>query len=132
MSQIAISIVPGKGYTEESLREDLNSVRINALKCGAILNLKDGSMTATGEEKDIVPYNDNETYRAMIVPQTVTDKVLITLGIDGMERTLTKSIEFTSNSRKKCTLTIDKLSEGINVGIGGWEDDGNDYGGVLN
>ena len=89
-------------------------------------------MTATGEEKDIVPYNDNETYRAMIVPQTVTDKVLITLGIDGMERTLTKSIEFTSNSRKKCTLTIDKLSEGINVGIGGWEDDGNDYGGVLN
>ena len=68
----------------------------------------------------------------MIVPQTVTDRVLITLDVNGMERTLTKSIEFSSNSRKKCTLTINKISEGINVGIGGWEDDDTDYGGVLN
>ena len=68
----------------------------------------------------------------MIVPQTVTDRVLITLDVNGMERTLAKSIEFSSNSRKKCTLTINKISEGINVGIGGWENDDTDYGGVLN
>ena len=132
MSQLAISIVPGKGYTEESLREDLKSIRLNALRCGAVLNLKDGSLTATGEEKDILPYNDNGTYIALIVPQTVTEKALITLEIDGMERTLTKSIEFKSNSRKKCTLTINRISEGVNVGIGSWEDDETDYGGVLN
>lgn len=132
MSQIAISIVPGKGYTEESLREELKSVRINSIRCGAVLDLRSGSLTATGEEKDIVPYEDNGVWRAMIVPQTVTDRVLITLDVNGMERTLTKSIEFSSNSRKKCTLTINKISEGINVGIGGWEDDDTDYGGVLN
>ena len=79
-----------------------------------------------------MPYEDNGVWRAMIVPQTVTDRVLITLDVNGMERTLTKSIEFFSNSRKKCTLTINKISEGINVGIGGWEDDETDYGGVLN
>ena len=132
MSQIAISIVPGKGYTEESLRKGLESIKINALKCGAVLNIKDGSLTATGEAKDIVPYDNNGTYVAMIVPQTVTEKALITIEIDGIKRTLTKSIEFTSNSRKKCTLTINKISEGVNISIGEWEDDDTDYGGVLN
>ena len=132
MSQIAVSVVPGKGYTEETLREELESVRINSLKCGAVLNLSDGSLTAAGEQKDIIPYRDNGIWRAMVVPQTVTDRVLVTLVVNGMERKLTASIDFTSNSRKKCTLTINRISEGVNVGIGGWEDDDTDYGGVLN
>ena len=48
------------------------------------------------------------------------------------DRTLSKNLQFVSNTRKKCTITIDKLNEGINVSIGGWIDDGTDYGGTLN
>ena len=37
-----------------------------------------------------------------------------------------------SNKRLKCTITVDKVTEGVKVGIGGWEDYGEDFGGVLN
>ncbi len=131
-SQIIIRILPGKGFDEESLRESLKSVRINNIKCSCTLNLKDGSLSAEGDAKDIIPYFDGSVYKAMIAPQSIEGQKLITLEVDGLERSLTQSIEFTSGSRKTCTLTVNKLSEGINVGIGGWEDDGNDYGGTLN
>ena len=69
----------------------------------------------------------------MLAPQTVlATSPLITITIDGRERTLSKNIQFVSNTRKKCTITIGKLNEGINVSIGGWIDDGTDYGGTLN
>lgn len=131
-SQIIIRILPGKGFDEESLRESLKSVRINNIKCSCTLNLKDGSLSAEGDAKDITPYFDGSVYKAMIAPQSIEGQKLITLEVDGLERSLTQSIEFSSGSRKTCTLTVNKLSEGINVGIGGWEDDGNDYGGTLN
>lgn len=132
MSQIAISVVPGRGYTQETLMADIKSIKIKGLKCGALLNLTNGVLTATGDETDITPYFDGSTYRAMIVPQTVIGKDLISITVGGIERILNQSIEFSSNSRKKCTLTITRINEGINVGIGGWEDDNTDYGGILN
>ena len=131
-SQIIIRILPGKGFDEESLRESLKSIRINNIKCSCTLNLKDGSLSAEGDAKDITPYFDGSVYKAMIAPQSIEGQKLITLEVDGLERSLTQSIEFTSGSRKTCTLTVNKLSEGIHVGTGGWEDDGNDYGGTLN
>ena len=132
MSQIQITILPGKGFTAETLRESLKSVKINNLECNALLNLKDGALTANGNSADITPYYDGTLYRALIVPQSVENKTLITLIVDGMTRSLTQSIEFTSGTIKKCTITVDKLSEGINIGISGWDTDNEDYGGTLN
>ena len=132
MSQIQITILPGKGFTAETLRESLESVKINNLECNALLNLKDGALTANGNSADITPYYDGTLYRALIVPQRVENKTLITLIVDGMTRSLTQSIEFTSGTIKKCTITVDKLSEGINIGISGWDTDNEDYGGTLN
>lgn len=132
MSQIQITILPGKGFTAETLRESLKSVKINNLECNALLNLKDGALTANGNSADITPYYDGTLYRALIVPQSVENKTLITLIVDEMTRSLTQSIEFTSGTIKKCTITVDKLSEGINIGISGWDTDNEDYGGTLN
>ena len=69
----------------------------------------------------------------MIAPQTIEGKQLVSLVVDDMERNLVvERIEFTSNTRKKCTITVNKINEGINVDIGGWEEDEIDYGGTLN
>lgn len=132
MSQIAIEIKPGKGFTEESLKESISKVSVNNVACTASLNIKDGVLSAKGAAADVTPYNDNGIYRAFIVPQKVDNKSLVTLTVDGKERTLVQTIEFSSGSRKKCTLTVDKLNEGVNVSIGGWDDDTTDYGGTLN
>lgn len=132
MGQLIIYVKPGKGFTEETLKESLKSIEINNIKTTAILNISNGELSASGDAADIKPYYDGSCYKAMIVPQVIDNKTLVTLVVDELERSLTQTIEFTSNSRKTCTLTVNKISEGINVEIGGWEDDGNDYGGTLN
>lgn len=131
MSQLIIEIKPGKGFTKESLAESIKSVTINNIRCGATLDLRDGKLKAEGAECDVTPYFDGYTYRALIAPQTISGKSLVTLEVDGIIRSLQQSVEFTPNTRKKCTITINKINEGVNVGIGGWDDDGADYGGTL-
>ena len=132
MGQIQIDIVPGKGFTAETLRESIESIKINGMACNSLLNLKDGTLTANGGAADITPYYDGTLYRALIVPQKIEESTLLTLVVDGMTRSLTQSVEFTSGTIKKCTITVDKLSEGVNIGISGWDTDDEDYGGTLN
>ena len=88
-SQIIIRILPGKGFDEQSLKESLKSVKINNIKCSCSLNLKDGSLSAEGEVQDVVPYYDGSAYRALIAPQSIESQKLITLEVDGIERSLT-------------------------------------------
>ena len=131
-SQIVIELKPGKGFTRESLLAATSSIKVNNIMLDASLNLQNGELRASGNGTDVIPYYDGSAYRAMIPPQKIDNAALVTLVIDGLERTLVQTVDFTSNSRKKCTITIDKLNEGVNVSIGGWEDDNNDYGGTLN
>ena len=133
MSQLLITILPGKGFTEETLAQSLSKITVNNIMTDAVLDIKDGELRGTGVASDIVPWKDGNSYRAMIAPQTIEGRQLVSLVVDDMERTLVvERIEFTSNTRKKCTLTVNKINEGINVDIGGWEEDELDYGGILN
>ena len=133
MCQFIIEIKPGKGFTKESLEKSISKIRINNIMTQGILNLKTGTLYAEGTPADISPYYDGSSYRVMLAPQTVlATSPLVTITVDGRDRTLSKNLQFVSNTRKKCTITIDKLNEGINVSIGGWIDDGTDYGGTLN
>ena len=133
MSQLLITVIPGKGFTKESLTQSLTKVTVNNIMTDAVLNLESGELQGKGTVSDISPWKDGSTYRAMIAPQTIEGKQLVSLVVDDMERNLVvDKIEFTSNTRKKCTITVNKINEGINVDIGGWEEDEIDYGGILN
>lgn len=133
MSQLLITILPGKGFTEETLAQSLSKVTINNIMTDAVLDINTGELQGTGSASDITPWKDGDIYRAMIAPQTIEGKQLVSLVVDDMERNLVVDrIEFTSNTRKKCTITVGKINEGINVDIGGWEEDEIDYGGILN
>lgn len=133
MSQLLITVLPGKGFTEETLAQSLTKVTVNNIMTDAVLDLSNGELQARGSVFDITPWKDGNTYRAMIAPQTIEGKQLVSLMVDDMERNLVvERIEFTSNTRKRCTITVNKINEGINVDIGGWEEDEVDYGGTLN
>lgn len=132
MSQLLIEIKPGKGFTAETLAQAVSAVTVNNIQCNAVLNLKNGELRADGPKRDIKPYYDGTLYRAFIAPQTTANETLVTIAIDGDKRTMVSTVAFKSNSRKKCTITVNKIHEGINVGIGEWENDGIDYGGTLN
>lgn len=126
-----ISIKPGNGFTEESLATSQISVKINGLKTGASINLADGTVTATGDAKVIIPFKEDKDYKAMIIPQSVPDGNLITVTIDGREFNLKKEFTFVSGKRHTFNVTVSKTSNGVNVDIGAWEDDGTDNGGTA-
>lgn len=134
MSQMVISLVAGNGFTEASLASSQVNVKINRLKTQSTANLSTGAVTAKGDDADITPLKEDGAYKAIIVPQTVGEGNLITVNVDGRDFNLAKSENFTAfeGGRKyKFTVTLSKTSNGVNVNITKWEDDGIDYGGTA-
>ena len=70
-------------------------------------------------------------YRALIVPQTISETDLLVVNVNGKDYTLKKGHTFEKNKRYTFTVKVNKTSNGINVNIGQWDDDGVDYGGVA-
>ena len=71
------------------------------------------------------------TYKAIIVPQEVTDGNLITLRIDGRDYNLKKAFTFVAGKRHKFTITVNRLSDGMNVSVSQWDNDETDHGGIA-
>lgn len=71
LSQMVISLVPGNGFTAESLAAADVSVKINGIKTNATVNLATATATATGETETVTPWLTNGEYKALIVPQSV-------------------------------------------------------------
>ena len=128
-SNMVVILKPGDGFTEEKLAAATKSVKICGIKTNATINLATGVANATGNATEVTPYLENGQYRALIVPQTTAEGALIVVTVDGVDYTLTRSMTFKANKQHKFTVTLNKVSNGVNVGIGGWETDEEDYGG---
>lgn len=135
MSQMVVSLKPGNGFTEESLGKAKISVKINRLKTQATANLVTGKLTAKGNDADLTPLKEEgNNYKALIIPQAVGEGKLITVNVDGRDYQLKKAANFTAfeaGKKHKFTVTLSKTSNGVNVNITKWEDDGIDYGGTA-
>lgn len=128
-SNALIILNPGDGFTEATLAAATKSVKICGVKTNASINLTTGVATATGNATEVTPYLENGQYRALIVPQTTAEDALVVITVDGVDYTLSRAMTFKANKQHKFTVTINKVSNGVNVGIGGWETDEEDYGG---
>ncbi len=132
LSQMIVKIVPGNGFTAESLAAANVSVRINNVKTNATVNIAKATVSASGATSNITPLKTAQfTYKALIVPQSVPDGNLISVTVDGREFNLPKAFTFISGKMHRFTVTLSKTSNGINVSIGQWEDDGTDNGGTA-
>lgn len=131
MSRIMLYLEAGNGFTKESLAAATVSVRINGVKCSSTVNLATGTATATGNPTSVVPLAADNAYKALIVPQTVAEGNLITVTVDGREFNLKKGFTFVGAKSHKFTVTLSKTSNGVNVGINPWTDDGTDNGGTA-
>ena len=129
--QVVVELVPGKGYDKTSLSEAVESLVLKGAVCGAVLNLASGELVAEGEAQDVQPCAEGLVFRALLPPQSIPE-FEVSIVLAGLERSRKAALEIVSNKRLKCTITVDKVTEGVNVGIGGWEDYGEDFGGVLN
>lgn len=132
MSNLLVYILPGDGYTAESLAQEEIKITLNNLKVKASLNLANGTVTASGNVADITPYKEADHYRALVPPQSIQNLTLISLEVGGYSFSFKQSITLKSNTQHTVKLTVNKVSEGVNIGIGDWEVDENDYGGTVN
>ncbi len=128
-SNILVYLKAGNGYEEEDLAAA--EVLVCNIKPGANINLKTGAASATGDPVTIKPKKESGYYRALVVPQSLDNQVLIKVIIENKEYALTQTIDFVANKQHKCTITVNKVSEGIDIGIGRWETDDIDYGGSV-
>lgn len=135
LSLMIIKLVAGNGFTEASLAAAKISVKINRLKTQATANLSTGAVTAKGDDTDIIPLKEEgNSYKAFIIPQAVGEGNLITVNVDGRDFNLPKSSQFSAFKAGKIhpfTVTLSKTSNGVNVNISKWENDGIDYGGTA-
>ena len=131
MSQMMITLVAGNGFTEESLAKADVSVKINGIKTQSTVNLATKAVTPAGTATGITPLKEDGSYKALIVPQSVAEGNLITVTVDGRDYNLKKAFTFESGKRHRFTVTLSKTSNGINVTIDQWEDDGTDNGGTA-
>ena len=129
MSNVIIKLVAGNGYTAEDMASA--SVAICGLKINSTINLATGTITATGEVKEITPKTENGQYSALIVPQNVSNTDLIKVTIGDKVYILNQSVEFLSGKQHTCTLTVERTNQGINIGIGEWESADGDFGGIV-
>ena len=98
----------------------------------ARINLAEGSLYAIGDETEMTLYHDGDHYRAVVVPQDVYDwEEFIVINVNGSEYKLKKNFTFRSGKRHKFTVKVNKTGNGVNVGIGGWEEDEEDNGGTA-
>lgn len=128
-SNALVVVEPGDGFTAESLAASNVEVKICNIKTDASINLATGVVSASGAPTSITPLNEGTYYRALIVPQTVEENALIIVTVDGVNYTLTKGFTFKANHQHRFTVTVNKVNNGVNIGIGGWEIDETDNGG---
>lgn len=121
LSNIVIMLEPGDGFTTESLAAAGLKVKVNDVLTEAVIDIAGGSVSATGTTSDVIPYKDGGCYRAVIVPQTVADGSDLIVVIDGEdEYILKKGFTFRQGMKHRFTLKVNRLSNGINVGVGDW------------
>lgn len=131
MSRIVISLEAGNGFTKESLETSDICVRINGIRTESTVNIADATVTAVGEPTIVIPFKDKSVYKALVVPQTVEEMNLITVIVDDREFNLKKGFTFESGKSHNFTITLSKTSNGINVNINPWDEDGSDNGGTA-
>ena len=95
--QIIIELIPGTGYDASSLAKAIGQYSFHSLLCDAVLNRKSGEYRTTGTPCDIVPHREGLTLRALLPPQSIDNALLMTITVDGLDRTLTASVEIESN-----------------------------------
>ena len=131
MSRFCITVLPGAGYTEERLEAEGISICLVGLRTAAEIDLVSGTPAAAGEMQRTIPLRTESGWKAMIVPQKVTGWDVINMTVGGKSCHLGMDVIFEPGKMYSCTITVDELGDGVNLGIDSWEDLGIDYGGNV-
>ena len=121
MSNIVIELVPGAGFTQEEFMTATKSVAIGNVKNNALINLSTGGVTAVGEPTSIKTYKDGDTYKAIIVPQSVAaDADMLIITVADVVYTSKETFTFKSMTKHQFTVFVDKTAAGLDITVEDW------------
>lgn len=109
MSSAKVVLVEGEGFAEGKWMELEKSVLVKNTKRNAVINLSDGTVTATGKaaETGTIPYQKENEFRAIVVPQMVeAGTALFSITVDGVVYKFKKEEAFTYVSGKMHNFSI--------------------------
>lgn len=109
MSSPRITLTEGDGFAEGEWAGLEKQVLIKNTKQKAVINLADGSVSATGEVSPtgIIPYVKDNVFRGIVVPQTISAGTqLFSITVNGVVYNFSKDEAFTYVSGKMHNFTI--------------------------
>ena len=109
MSSPRITLVEGEGFAEGQWAGLEKQVLIRNTKRNALINLADGTVTATGDvsKTGTIPYVKDDAFRAIVVPQTIAaGTVLFSITVDGTAYSFSKEETFTYESGRMHNFSI--------------------------
>lgn len=130
MSCLIVKLKAGTGWKEDDIKDA--EVTLCGLRTSSLINLADGTVTADGGATEMKPMKvGTGIFKALVVPQKVSDSDLVQVKVGTNSYSLKTSIDLKSGRQHTCTVVINRTGEGINIGIGPWETDDIDYGGSV-
>ena len=109
MSSPRVTLAEGEGFAQGEWTSLEKQVLVKNTMQKAVINLADGSVSATGEVSPtgIIPYVKDDVFRAIVVPQTVSaGTTLFTITVNGTVYNFSKDEAFTYVSGKMHNFTI--------------------------
>ena len=109
MSSPRITLEEGEGFADGEWTKLEKHVLVKNTKQNAIINLADGSVSATGKVSitSIIPYAKDNVFRAIVVPQVIpANTPLFTITVNGVVYNFSKEEDFTYTSGKMHNFTI--------------------------
>ncbi len=130
LSCLIVKLKAGTGWKEDDIKDA--EITLCGLKTSALVNLADGMVIADGGTAEMKPLPIGAgIFKALVVPQKVSDAELVRIKVGTDSYSLKTTIGLKSGKQHTCTVVINRTGEGINIGIGPWETDDIDYGGLV-
>lgn len=126
-SRLVVRIEPGNGFTYEELKD----VDVIFNSCPADLDLSNGTITLHDEINDVIASKTDDGYMAYVMPRDFNNEDFVKVIVDGNTYVHKQTLTLAMGKEHRCTLTLAKINQGVNIGISDWVVDPNDYGGVL-
>lgn len=132
LSQLTVVVVQGAGFSEGELTADNVTVAIGGSKTLGVVDLQDGTITATGEVADVKCHNNGDlTYMVILLPQQIAFTNLVKIDWNGSNYTLQRSFQLEAKKQYRLTIKLNKTQGGLDIGIDGWEIIDEDFGGTV-
>ncbi len=142
MAGVRVTLTEGSGFAEGEWATLKKDVLIQSTRRTSTINLATGEVSVTGETPatGIIPANEGEDFRAIVVPQRISGGIkLITATVGGTAYDLIKDEEmvYAAGKQHNFTLTVNKRAAGSyeftlsSESITVWENDRTSHNGIA-